>query len=245
MNFRSDCTLVDAVFPSPNHGERLLPVDLLLLHYTGMQDTEAAIARLCDPLSEVSAHYLVTEDGRILQLVPEARRAWHAGEACWAGEKDINSCAIGIEIANPGHDFGYPDFPEAQIARVIALCRDILTRRPIPASRVLAHSDVAPGRKQDPGEKFPWERLAEAGIGLFVKPEPIGDAIEGAERAAFRDDLAAFGYCVPEAENADVIRAFQRHFRPARVDGFADRSTALTLQNLLRALDGIHRNPHY
>src|SRR5215475_4061097 len=130
---------------------------MLLLHYTGMPDAQIALQRLCQQDSEVSAHYVVFEDGRIVQCVPEARRAWHAGESSWAGETDINSCSIGIEIVNPGHEFGYPDFPLRQTAAVISLCKSIIVRRgPISGELILAHSDVAPARKQDPGEKFPW-----------------------------------------------------------------------------------------
>jgi N-acetylmuramoyl-L-alanine amidase len=147
-----------AVIPSPNHDERKLGVDLLLLHYTGMKTAADARARLIDPAAKVSSHYLVDEDGGIAQLVPEARRAWHAGLSSWKSVTDINSCSVGIEIVNPGHEFGYRDFPEAQIEAVIALCRDIVARHSIPARRVLAHSDVAPARKEDPGERFPCER---------------------------------------------------------------------------------------
>src|SRR6516225_1383735 len=173
--FPAESSLVAEVRASPNHGERQNGVrpDMILLHYTGMLDATVALDRLCAAGSEVSAHYLVFEDGRVIQMVPEARRAWHAGVSSWAGETDINSCSIGIEIANPGHDFGYPDFPKRQIAAVTALCRGIQTRNTIPPARVLAHSDVAPGRKQDPGEKFPWRTLYESGVGNWVRPAPI------------------------------------------------------------------------
>ncbi len=151
--------------------------DMLILHYTGMESAEAALDWLTRQESEVSCHYLVDEDGRIAQLVTESERAWHAGQSLWAGETDLNSCSIGIEIHNPGHDFDYPDFPDAQMRAVEALCLDILSRHAIPPARVLAHSDVAPGRKRDPGEKFDWQRLARAGIGLWVPPAPLeGDA---------------------------------------------------------------------
>ena len=146
---------------------------MIVLHYTGMKSGEEALARLTDPAAKVSSHYLVHEDGRIDQLVPEARRAWHAGLSSWKGVADINSCSIGIEIVNPGHEFGYRDFPDAQIEAVISLCRDIIARHRIPNARVLAHSDVAPARKQDPGEKFPWARLAASGVGLWVEPSPL------------------------------------------------------------------------
>src|SRR3954451_4892394 len=163
--FEPDSSIVSDIIPSPNHGDRDKgrQPDMIVLHYTGMPHVEGALARLCTAATEVSAHYVVQEDGRIVQCVPEARRAWHAGVSDWAGEDDINSCSIGIEIANRGHDWGYPDFPKRQIAAVITLCRTIVSRRGIPADRVLAHSDVAPSRKQDPGEKFPWQRLHESG----------------------------------------------------------------------------------
>ena len=176
--FSAESCVVAEVRPSPNHGERTsdLRPDMILLHYTGMIDAAVALDRLCAPGSEVSAHYLVLEDGRIIQMVQESRRAWHAGVSSWAGQTDINSCSIGIEIANPGHDFGYPDFPKRQIAAVTALCRGIQTRNTIPPARVLAHSDVAPSRKQDPGEKFPWRTLWDSGVGHWVKPTPITEA---------------------------------------------------------------------
>jgi N-acetylmuramoyl-L-alanine amidase len=221
---------------------------MLLLHYTGMQDDEAAIRQLCSPLGEVSAHYVVLPDGYVLQLVAEARRAWHAGASAWAGDTDINSCSIGIEIANPGHDHGYPDFPKRQIAAVTALCRSILRRHRIPANRVLAHSDVAPSRKQDPGEKFPWKLLADSGIGLWVKPAPIvagpifvlGDSGPAVEE--MQTLLARYGYAVTQtgaldSTTRDAVAAFQRHYRPGRVDGVLDRSSAETLKLLLDARD--------
>ena len=211
---------------------------MIVLHYTGMRDAQAAINLLCTPASEVSAHYVVLEDGYIVQLVAEERRAWHAGSSSWAGETDINSCSIGIEIANPGHDHGYPDFPKRQIAAVTALCRSIFTRHKIPPDRVLGHSDVAPARKQDPGEKFPWRLLADSGIGMWVKPTPLAQA--GPILRARRDrsgDRGERRSCSPGTATAsqpngyldgttrDAVAAFQRHFRPARVDGVVDIST--------------------
>jgi N-acetylmuramoyl-L-alanine amidase len=247
--FRPDSCVVAEVKASPNHGERRGGVkpDMLVLHYTGMQESRAALDRLCSPTSEVSAHYVVMEDGHIVQCVPEARRAWHAGQASWAGETDINSRSIGIEIANPGHEYGYPDFPRRQIAAVIALCRSIFTRHRIPADRVLAHSDVAPARKQDPGEKFPWRLLHDSGIGLWVKPAPIvpggrifvlGD--RDPEVETLQVSLASLGYALSrsgsyDAETMAVVAAFQRHYRPAKVDGIADVSTVATLRSLLAA----------
>ena len=174
--FSPDTFLVADIVPSPNLDERKdgRAPDMILLHYTGMQSGEAALQRLCTAPSKVSSHYVVFEDGRIVQCVPEERRAWHAGVSSWGGETDINSRAIGIEIVNPGHEFGYADFPLRQIAAVIALCKSILTRRgPLRADRILAHSDVAPSRKQDPGEKFPWELLSESGVGHWVRPAPL------------------------------------------------------------------------
>ncbi|MFL4982996.1 MAG: N-acetylmuramoyl-L-alanine amidase [Xanthobacteraceae bacterium] len=246
LPFISDSRLVSTVVPSQNHGERRAAIDILLLHYTGMPDADGALQRLCDPASEVSTHYFVFDDGRLVQCVPEARRAWHAGEASWGGAADINSRSIGIEIANPGHGWHYDDFPDAQIAAVIALGRDILARRPIPPWRVLAHSDVAPMRKQDPGEKFPWDRLAAAGVGAWVAPEPITQSValtmgdKGPKVRDLQAQLGEYGYGLlatgqyDEATRA-VVAAFQRHFRPGRVDGLADTSTLRTLSKLLAA----------
>ena len=243
--FTADTFLASDVLPSPNHEERAghRAPDMIVLHYTGMPDAQSALERLCAADSKVSAHYVVLEDGRIVQCVPERRRAWHAGESFWAHEGDINSCSIGIEIVNPGHDNDYPDFPPRQIAAVTALCRGIILRRNIPQDRVLAHSDVAPARKQDPGEKFPWHLLQAAGVGHWVEPVPIiagpdfkvGD--EGEVIASLQHMLAAYGYRVPtdgvfEGLTRDAVIAFQRHFRPARIDGVMDSSTLMTLQSL-------------
>jgi N-acetylmuramoyl-L-alanine amidase len=246
MSFPPDSSCVDEIRPSPNHEPRkgVARPDILLLHYTGMNTTQAALERLCDPGPRVSSHYLVFEDGRVFQLVPEARRAYHAGESSWEGTTDINSRSIGIEIGNQGHDFGCPIFPDAQVERVIALCRDIVTRWSIAPWRVLAHSDVAPSRKRDPGEIFPWRRLAEAGVGVWIEPAPIGQGPAlgpgdgGAEVAKLQRMLADYGYGVPTNGSYDtmtheVVAAFQRHFRPARVDGIADGSTIKTLETLL------------
>jgi N-acetylmuramoyl-L-alanine amidase len=245
--FPADSSVVAEVRPSPNHGERASGQrpDMILLHYTGMPDAEAALERLCAPRSEVSAHYVVFEDGRIFQLVQESRRAWHAGKSFWAGETDINSCSIGIEIANPGHEYGYPDFPKRQIAAVTALCRGIQTRNKILPVRVLAHSDVAPARKQDPGEKFPWRTLSDSGVGHWVNPGPITDGgalsalgDRGDAVAAVQDSLRQYGYDVAptgtyDSVTHDAVTAFQRHFRPERIDGVSDQSTRATLQELL------------
>ena len=250
---RPDSCVVAEVRASPNHGERKLGAkpDMIVLHYTGMSDTEAALAKLCTAGSEVSAHYAVMEDGYIVQCVPEARRAWHAGAAVWEGESDINSCSIGIEIANPGHSHGYPDFPKRQIAAVTALCRSIFTRYRIPAWRVLGHSDVAPARKQDPGEKFPWRVLHDSGIGLWVKPAPIFQGgrvfVLGENDPAIAEMqalLSEYGYDIPtsgdfDSTTRDVVAAFQRHFRPARVDGVADTSTIATIKAALAAREAL------
>ena len=250
MSFLPDSALVAEVRPSPNHEPRygVARPDILLLHYTGMKTTQAALERLCDPGPRVSSHYLVFEDGGIFQLVPEARRAYHAGASSWEGTTDINSRSVGIEIGNQGHDFGCPEFPDAQIAAVIALCRDILARWPIAPWHVLAHSDVAPLRKRDPGEAFPWARLAAAGVGLWVEPAPLergqtlcpGD--HGDEVASLQLLLADFGYGITanghyDAATYDIVAAFQRHFRPARVDGISDLSTLRTLEKLIARKD--------
>ncbi len=237
------------ISPSPNVEPRQKgkTAQLLLLHYTGMDTAEKACAWLCNPNSKVSCHYLVDCEGHITQMVDEDQRAWHAGQSVWKGERDINSCSIGIEIHNPGHDRGYPDFPEAQMAAVAALGRDIVSRHAIRPEHVLAHSDVAPRRKIDPGEKFDWHSLHEQGLGhwvpahrlgggQFMQPGDKGDAVE-----ALQAMLALYGYGIeitgefgPETES--VVTAFQRHFRQARVDGIADRSTIETLRHLIEAL---------
>lgn len=245
-----DSLCVATLAPSPNFGpRRFVPggaarLDMLVLHYTGMAGADAAIALLQSPAAEVSCHYVVREDGEVVQMVAEAERAWHAGLSSWEGIGDVNSRSIGIEIVNGGHDFGLPDFPEPQVAAVIALCADILARHPIRADRVVAHSDIAPARKRDPGERFPWCRLHAAGIGHWVPaaadaPGPIlGPGDTGAEVRALRAALAAYGYGVAagdlyDAELTQVVAAFQRHFRPDRVDGLADPATRATLAALL------------
>jgi N-acetylmuramoyl-L-alanine amidase len=211
--------------PSPNHDDRGgVCVDMLVLHYTGMRTAEDALARLCDPAAKVSAHYTIDEDGTVYAHVPEARRAWHAGVASWAGATDINARSIGIELVNPGHEFGYREFAADQIASLITLCHSILMRHPIPSARVLAHSDVAPVRKEDPGELFPWARLAKAGIGLWPQVTAASDL--GA------DALSRYGYD-PNAPQDKLITAFQRHFRPKKLDGQWDEECAGLLAWLL------------
>ncbi len=219
--------------PSPNHDSRGgQAVDILLLHYTGMESAAAALERLCDPEAKVSAHYFIDEDGRVLQLVEEARRAWHAGVAYWDGARDINARSIGIELVNPGHEFGYRPFPEPQMLSLIALARSVLKRHPIPRERVLAHSDVAPARKEDPGELFDWARLAHQGVGLW--PNCVPEEVEPAGADELRDLLSAYGYGLQDVPLQRVVSAFQRHFRPERVSGTADGETVARLRALLR-----------
>ena len=208
MSFSPDSPHVSSIAPSPNHDQRQAGVDLLLLHYTGMPDADEAVARLCDPASKVSCHYLVHEDGRIVQMVPEERRAWHAGLSVWEDETDTNSRSVGIEIQNPGHDFGYRDFPDAQIEAVIRLGLDICERHGIARNRVLAHSDVAPRRKTDPSRWFPWRTLAQSGFGVWCDP-PYAPAPPEADTMLM---LAALGYDV--SDPAAARAAFQRRFLP-------------------------------
>ena len=220
---------------------------MLILHYTGMADGEAALRWLCMEASEVSCHYLLHEDGRIVQMVPEANRAWHAGAGRWRGRDDINSRSIGIEIVNPGHDHGYRPFPPAQIAALTALCRECTERWAITPENVLAHSDVAPARKRDPGELFPWDQLASSGVGHYVPSAAIaggryfGFGDEGEPVVAYQSLLAAYGYDVEPGGRFDAATqfatiAFQRHFRQEKVDGVADMSTVTTLHQLLTSL---------
>jgi N-acetylmuramoyl-L-alanine amidase len=246
-----DSALASGVRPSPNHGERRdgRRPDMLILHYTGMPTAAGALARLCDATSGVSCHYLVFEDGRILQLVPEARRAWHAGAGAWAGDHDINSCSLGVEIVHPGHAGGLPAYPQAQIAAVAALARDIAERWSIRPERILGHSDVAPDRKEDPGESFPWGDLHRAGIGHWVEPAPMAEGRvfaagdQGPSVEALQAMFALYGYPVGlggvfDETTAAVVTAFQRHFRQERVDGRADPSTIATLRALIAGLPG-------
>jgi N-acetylmuramoyl-L-alanine amidase len=209
--------MIDA--PSPNHNKRALPVTILVLHYTGMDSGEAALERLRDPAAKVSSHYVLEEDGRLFQLVEEHRRAWHAGRGFWRGITDINSASIGIEIVNGGHDFGLPDFTEAQMQALIPLCRGIIARHNIAAHNIVGHSDIAPGRKQDPGERFAWQRLASEGIGLWPTPTEVPP------EECFFDDLAHIGYGPDLASERDIITAFQRRFCPQNLSGKADAQT--------------------
>mgnify|MGYP000698785220 CR=1 FL=1 len=231
--------------PSPNCGDRPngSQIDILVLHYTGMQSGRAALDRLCDPDASASSHYLIEEDGRIFRLVAEDKRAWHAGVANWAGINDLNGRSIGIEIVNGGHDFGSPPYLEAQMRAVELLCQEILKRHPIMPRSVVAHSDIAPERKADPGEWFDWARLARAGVGVWVEPVPIvdGPVLKLGDRgdpvSELQFQLANYGYGIEvlgvfDMKTEAVVRAFQRHFRPAQVDGVADLSTIATLRLL-------------
>jgi len=231
--------------PSPNFDARTAPPDILVLHYTGMKTGPEALDRLRDPVAKVSSHYMVEEDGRIFRLVPEERRAWHAGVSFWKGERNINGVSIGVEIVNPGHEFGYRPFPEAQVAAVIALTADIRSRWMIGNDRIVGHSDVAPGRKDDPGELFPWKRLAEAGHGLWAEAAPapglpLAEGAEGVEVFALQAGFTRLGYDLPpsgkfDAATRDVVVAFQRHWRQETVDGVADGQTRAQLIALLKA----------
>ena len=204
--------------PSPNHDARDRPVDILVVHYTGMTSAKKATEWLCDLASKVSAHYLIDEAGDVVQMVDEERRAWHAGVSYWRGNTDVNGASIGIELANPGHEFGYQPFPEAQVAALIDLATGIVARHGIGAGNVVGHSDVAPARKTDPGELFPWRRLAAAGLGVW----PEDGAADGGDLDAA---LAAIGYGGSGVARADLISAFQRRFRPANFDGVEDAET--------------------
>lgn len=226
--------------PSPNFDERGRGVDTIILHYTGMPTGVEALARLVDPQAKVSAHYLVEEDGRLFRLVAEDKRAWHAGISSWKGESDINARSIGVEIVNPGHEWGYRDFPEAQMRAVIALLKDICARHDIPATRVLGHSDVAPGRKEDPGERFPWARLAAAGLAVAPYDGPP-DA--GAPYDVALSALRTIGYEVADAAPgrpapAAAIIAFQRRFCPKALGQGMDPLTRAALAHVARAFAG-------
>jgi N-acetylmuramoyl-L-alanine amidase len=216
---------------------------MIVLHYTGMRTAGEAVDRLRDPAARVSSHYVVEEDGKILRLVSEERRAWHAGVSYWRGRTGLNDHSVGIEIVNPGHEFGYRDFPVLQVAAICDLCLDIISRHPVPARNVVAHSDIAPDRKQDPGERFDWAGLAREGVGLWPEGAPdlgTGGAVRDA--ASLRDvrrALADIGYRVaPEGALdpalATVLRAFQRHWRPEAVTGQADAGTLVRLLALAR-----------
>ncbi len=214
--------------PSPNFDDRGRSVDTIILHYTGMPSGKEALDRLCDPATKVSAHYLVEENGDVYRLVDEAKRAWHAGVGSWHGESDINARSIGIEIVNPGHEWGYRDFPAVQIDAVIALLKDICTRHDISPARVIGHSDVAPRRKEDPGEKFPWARLADEGLALapFAGDAKAGEAVAYADALAA---LSAIGYDAPAGDHAAALVAFQRRFCPRSLGQGFDPGTKAAL----------------
>lgn len=246
-----DSRFVDDLVGSPNIGERRGGAEarLLILHYTGLETAKRSIEVLCDPVCEVSCHYLVDIDGRITQMVREKDRAWHAGQSFWRGETDINSHSIGIEIQNPGHSYGYPDFPEVQLSAVLKLSRDIVDRNEIAPVDVLAHSDIAPQRKIDPGEKFDWYRMHRAGVGHWVPPHALLIDTEEPPQISMVPDkrtrtcqelLSQYGYKVTtdgllDEATVRVISAFQRHFRPVLTDGMPDASTIATLRDLIAA----------
>ena len=239
--------------PSPNFNDRREKLDMLVLHYTGMETGQAALDRMRDPAAEVSAHYMVWEDGRVAQLVDEDKRAWHAGVSSWKGQTDLNSRSIGIEIVNGGHDVPLPDgslppYPLPQIHALIELCHDIIDRRDIPALRILGHSDIAPGRKIDPGEHFPWERMARAGVGVWPaspviqNPELNGPGLKSGDKSPtvrrMREHLAEIGYGIEISDDYDadctaVVTAFQRRWVPDNVTGDADILT-------LRRIGAVH-----
>jgi N-acetylmuramoyl-L-alanine amidase len=221
---------------SPNHGPRSEParIDMLVLHYTGMTTPTAALERLCDPEARVSAHYVVEENGVIWRLVPESRRAFHAGVSCWEGERDLNAVSLGLEIVNPGHEWGYRQFAEAQMESVKELCRNLIARHPIPPHRVVGHSDIAPERKNDPGELFDWSGLARAGIGIWPSESGVPRDFVVDPASSF-DDLAAIGYCVASGSQAAALVAFQRRFRQQRCDGRLDAETACRLSQVRQA----------
>ncbi len=257
MNFTADSNCVDLVCPAVNFGDRKpgpngdnASPDILLLHYTGMEDDaqgNGALKWLCCEESGVSCHYFIREDGEVVQLVREQDRAYHAGVGSWKGDRDTNSRSIGIEIVNGGHPAGLPDFPQVQMQAVAQLSRDIIQRHHISPACVLAHSDIAPGRKIDPGEKFNWAWLASQGVGHWEDPVPVrsGRFFQRGEKGepieALQSMLALYGYDVEisglfDDETHIVVEAFQRHFRPEQVDGVADISTIETLHQLLKAL---------
>ena len=240
--------------PSPNHDARPSgqAIDILLLHYTGMRTAAEALHRLCDPAAKVSAHYCIDEDGGIVRLVPEERRAWHAGVASWRRATDINARSIGVELVNPGHEFGYRPFPEPQMATLLDLATGIVARHRIRPSRVLGHSDVAPLRKQDPGELFDWARLARAGLGLWPRPDfavsanapALAPGQSGAGVLDLQIALDAIGYPIEgtgvfDSTTEAVVSAFQRHFRPARIDGVGDPETTSLIHHLASVAAGM------
>lgn len=225
--------LVHRKAPSPNWDERALPVSMVVLHYTGMRDADEALERMCDPLAKVSAHYMIDEQGSVIQLVEEEKRAWHAGRSSWRGVTDVNSASVGIELVNPGHEWGYRPFPDAQMEALVPLLADIVKRHDIPRANVIGHSDVAPARKQDPGELFDWETLARMRLALPVPKPRI--ALIYDNPGAFYLALERFGYDISDGPAA--VRAFQRRWRPHRIDGEIDGQTGALLFELLLERD--------
>lgn len=225
--------LVHREAPSPNWDERALPISMVVLHYTGMQTGEEALARLCDAEARVSAHYFIDEDGTVTAMVPEEKRAWHAGRSYWRGVTDVNSASIGIELVNPGHEWGYRPFPDAQMDALLPLLADIVKRNDIPRANVVGHSDVAPSRKDDPGELFDWERLARLKLTLPTPKAKMSLLYDNP--GAFYLALERFGYDVSDGRAA--VRAFQRRWRPRRIDGEIDGETAGILFELLLERD--------
>lgn len=220
-------TIVDT--PSPNFNDRKLPVSMLVMHYTGMVDGASAIRRLTSSDSGVSSHYVINEDGTVLRLVDEGKRAWHAGASYWRGVTDVNSASIGIEIVNPGHEFGYRPFPDDQVSAVVRLANEICKRHDIPRANIVGHSDVAPARKQDPGELFPWDKLARLNLAL-ARPERAVTDPEWTD-SAFLIALERFGYDIED--KLAVVVAFQRRFRPELMDGTIDGQCRAILFRLL------------
>ena len=222
--------LVHRELPSPNWDERALPVTMAVLHYTEMESAEAALERLTDPEAKVSAHYLIGEDGEVVRLVPEDKRAWHAGASFWRGHRDVNSASIGIELQHPGHALGYREFADAQIEALVPLLNRITHTHDIPRANVVGHSDVAPARKTDPGELFPWDRLAEYRLCL-PRPEKLELGDPFPNDGAFYLALERFGYDITEGRKA--VEAFQRRWRPERIDGEIDGEVRAILFQLL------------
>jgi N-acetylmuramoyl-L-alanine amidase len=225
--------LVNKVIASPNFNERKLPISMVVLHYTGMRSAGEALARLCDESSQVSAHYLIDEEGQVTNLVPEDKRAWHAGAAYWRGVTDVNSASIGIELANPGHEWGYRPFPEPQMDALLPLLADIMDRHDIPRANVVGHSDVAPARKQDPGEYFDWIRLGELGLALEIPKAKMNLFYDNP--GAFYLGLERFGYDIIDGRAA--VTAFQRRWRPEYIDGEIDGEIGGILFELLLERD--------
>lgn len=225
--------LVNRQEPSPNWNERLLPVSMAVLHYTGMQTGAEALERMCDPAAQVSAHYMIDEDGTVIQLVDEDKRAWHAGRSYWRGITDVNSASVGIELVNPGHEWGYRPFPDAQMEALVPLLADIVKRHDIPRANVVGHSDIAPARKQDPGELFDWELLARMRLTLPTPKPRI--ALLYDNPSAFYLALERFGYDI--ADGRAAVAAFQRRWRPQRIDGELDGQVGALLFELLLERD--------